>query len=218
MRAIVSLPAWSPDGTQLVFVGPSFAIPPTGTRHFVSSISIRRHRALLPLPDGIQGVMSPSWSSDGHDWRRSVLGSTWRQQRAHRRCRFAGSHAAARIDTGGCPRGQLVARGGCASPLDDDRRVRLVCPARQRGLPGFDRRTVDIAGYDANPGSSRPIWAPDGVRFAYLERGTTLHIRVRTGIGERTLELPQQGEWHDQLGAGRSRDRGSARSIWRNRR
>jgi hypothetical protein len=40
---------------------------------------------------------------------------------------------------------------------------------------------------------SRPVWSPDGVRFAYLERGATLHVRIRTGIGERTLELPNKG-------------------------
>jgi hypothetical protein len=40
---------------------------------------------------------------------------------------------------------------------------------------------------------SRPVWSPDGLHFAYLDRGATLHVRVRTGIGDRTLSLPNKG-------------------------
>jgi hypothetical protein len=40
---------------------------------------------------------------------------------------------------------------------------------------------------------SRPVWAPDGIHFAYVDRGTALHVRIRTGIGDSILELPNKG-------------------------
>ena len=45
----------------------------------------------------------------------------------------------------------------------------------------------------ATQAPSRPVWSPDGIHFAYLDRGSSLHVRIRTGIGESTLELPNKG-------------------------
>ena len=71
-EAIFSLPAWSPDGTQLAFVGPDAS--DDGQPCIVFDLASKTTR-VLPLPDGYQGATSPSWSSDGTRLAAIGLGS-----------------------------------------------------------------------------------------------------------------------------------------------
>ncbi len=191
--AILSLPAWSPDGTQIVYVSPASADPSdqsTTLRFFDLTSETTR---LLPLPAESSGVISPSWSSDGIRLAAIAIGSR-------------GANTVLMIDAPSLEATPLLpstpanARSVSWSPGAD--MLLLWTTTGDSDWYALRDSTVYLVSIDdrsiipvttATQAPSRPIWAPDGVRFAYLERGKTLHVRVRTGIGERTLELPNKG-------------------------
>lgn len=191
--AIVSLPAWRPDGTQLAYVGQTPEGVTNGSstlRLFTVSSGDTRD---LRLPDEYTGAVSPSWSRDGS--RLAAIG-----------LRPRGEHELLTIDSDSLEATQLLdstpanARAVSWSPSADALLLWTTTGDSDwyaiRGsaiyLISIDDRSV-LPVSTSTQAPSRPVWAPDGIRFAYLERGATLHVRVRTGIGERTLALPNKG-------------------------
>ena len=191
--AIISLPAWSSDGNQLAYVGPTSTDPTdrsTTLRFFeLASGDVRN----LPLPGGVSGVVSPSWSSDGA--RLAAIGLGTRGANDILLIEVASLEATPLLES--TPEN---ARSVSWSPGADALLLWTTTGDSDwyalRGSAVYlvsieDKSILPVTTQTQAP--SRPVWAPDGVQYAYLERGATLHVRVRTGIGERTLELPNKG-------------------------
>jgi hypothetical protein len=200
--AIFSNPAWSPDGRQLVYVASTSVDPsePGTTLRFFDLAS--GESRVLELPEGLTRVTSPSWSGDGT--RLAAVGSGERS-----------SSAILIVDSQ-----SLEARILLESPAPSARAVSWSPGAdvlllwsttgdsdwyALRGsaiyLVAIDDRTVSPV-TSSTQAPSRPVWSPDGDHFAYLDRGSTLHVRVRTGIGGRTLALPNKGNGTISWGPG----------------
>lgn len=200
--ALASLPAWSPDGRQLVYVAPATGDPSD------SSSVLRFHsfgggtaRVLSP-PAGFEQVFSPSWSGDGKQLAAIGAGAN-------------GISDVLIVDADSLEARSLVdttpanVRSVSWSPGAD---VLLLWTSTGDSdwyaLRGSAIYQIGIEDGIVNPvtsatqAPSRPVWSPDGVHFAYLDRGETLHIRVRTGIGERTMELPNKGNGAISWGPG----------------
>jgi hypothetical protein len=191
--AILSPPAWSPDGRQLAYVAPASANPSdTGTvlRFFDSNGA--PGRTLAP-PSGFERLLSPSWSGGGD---RLVVVATGQN----------GISSILMVDAK-----SLEARPVLESTLPDARAVSWSSSADTLllwtttgdsdwyALRGSAIYLISLADGSVLPittatqAPSRPVWSPDGIHFAYLDRGSSLHVRIRTGIGESTLELPNKG-------------------------
>lgn len=191
--AILSPPAWSPDGRQLVYVAPGGADPAdTRTVLRFHDLTGAPPRTLAP-PVGFERLLSPSWSGEGDRLAVVATGED-------------GNSSLLIVDAV-----SLEARPLLDSPLANARAVSWSPGAdvlllwtssgdsdwyALRGsaisLIAIDNRSI-LPVTTATQAPSRPVWAPDGIHFAYLDRGSTLHVRVRTGIGDRILELPNKG-------------------------
>lgn len=191
--AVSSLPAWSPDGSQLAFVGPATRVPGGGSTTLRIFDLVTGKTRELPVPVDFSGVVSPSWSSDGT--RLAAIGL--RPQGANEILMIDPAALEATPLLESTPaHARAVSWSSSAEVLllwtttgDSDWYAPQGSAIYQISID--DRSVLPITTQTQSP--SRPVWSPDGVRFAYLERGATLHVRVRTGIGERILALPDKG-------------------------
>ena len=172
-------PAWSPDGTRIVFV--------VGVRQDVTGLAVvpaggGRERRVLTSTSGLEW---PSWSRDG----RHILYST-------NRVGDPGQIRMWRIPAGG-GRPRLLGRGRSIDQAPDGRLAFItghdVWTARGDGTGR--RRIVD------HPDESmvwRLAWSPDGSRLAYVfypvRTGSRHHARIvrRNGSGDRRVRLPRR--------------------------
>lgn len=189
--AVASLPAWSPDGTRLAFVtAADESGNPAVLRIFDFVADTARD---VPLPEGAIGMTSPSWSGDGTRLAAIEL---------HPR----GANIVTGIDLDSLEATPLLAstpRHARAVSWSSNADVLLLWSTtadsdwyavRDSAIALIDLATGTVTPVTSQTQApSRPVWSPDGVHFAYLERGRTLHIRLRTGIGERAIELPNKG-------------------------
>lgn len=191
--AVLSPAAWSPDGRQLVYVAPSATNgSDDSTELRFADLSDQSERTLA-APAGFSRLISPSWSGDGAKLTAIALGQK-------------GASSILIVDAS-----SLEARPLLDTTPNDARAVAWSPSAEMLllwttnsdsdwfALRGSMVYLVSIADKSILPvttatqAPSRPVWAPDGIHFAYLDRGATLHVRIRTGIGDRTLELPKKG-------------------------
>lgn len=192
-HAIVDQPVWSPDGHQLVYS--AAATSDSGASSTVLQffdLPTGSVRTLVP-PSGFDRLISPSWSGDGQQLVAIAQSDT-------------APSTLAIIDSGTFEQTLLSdstphdIQSVSWSPIVDT--LLLWTSPNESDVINANGNTIsllsltDLVLTPVTPSTqapSRPVWAPDGRHFAYLDRGKTLHIRIRDGIGDRSIGLPNKG-------------------------
>jgi hypothetical protein len=191
--AVLSPPAWSPDGRELVYVAPATTDPTDhGTVIRFHDLTGAPARALSP-PTGYERLLSPSWSGRGDRLAAIAYGRN-------------GISSVLIVDATTLEAHSLLdstppsARAVSWAPGADALLLWTTTGDSDwyaiRGsaiyLISIDEPSI-LPVTTSTQAPSRPVWAPDGIHFAYVDRGTALHVRIRTGIGDSILELPNKG-------------------------
>lgn len=191
--ALMSTPAWSPDGLVLAYVAPlsTDRVDQGSTLRFFEMAGETSRD--LALPDGMTGARSPSWSGDGTQIAALVSG----QEASTTLLIIDAISLEYRAPIEDTP---ANARTVSWSPGADDLLVWTTTgDSDWYALRGSGIYLVSLASGTVQPvtsstqAPSRPVWSPDGDHFAFLDRGVTLHVRTRVGIGQANLELPSKG-------------------------
>lgn len=201
-HAIVDQPVWSPDGRQLVY--PAAATSDSGAISTVLQFFDLRTgsvRTLAPT-SGFDRLISPSWSGDG----QQLVAIAQTDTSASTLVLIDPSTFDQTLLSESTPRDiQSVSWSPTADTL------LLWTAPNESDVINSNGNTIsllslaDLVFSPVTPSTqapSRPVWAPDGRYFAYLDRGKTLHIRIRDGIGDRSIGLPNKGNGAISWGPG----------------
>ncbi len=193
-RALDFHPSWNPMQDELAYIAP--AAPGPDAQGSVLRLFDRATGSTRTVasPPGFDRIISPTWSGDGQQLAAIALGGN-------------DAVAVLVIDTATLNVRVLavtvpVATRAVSWSPSADVLLLWTSPGASE-WNGANGSTIVLLSIDdlvmtpvtpATQAPSRPVWAPDGRHFAYIDRGSTLHVRVRDGIGDRGIGLPRAGD------------------------